>query len=288
MVLPNKISLPIPNKKHMIQAVSQLLASLAVLACVVASIPADDASPAAAAVGAATATASPSPSWSAVVEMCARAAPYCGVVIFLAPLPTIRQIAREKTVGSLPLLPYSSMVCSGSIWALYGYLKDLPGVWRCNVAGVVLGSYFMMVFLRNCGPKQSNLPGTAGQHLQGVAAVIVLNLCLVASDKFDHATDIIGHEGVFFCVLMFGSPLASLRTVLASRSAASIPLPFTAASLVNCAAWSVMGLWQVRDFHIYFPNFLGILCAAAQLALKCVYGNRPSGRPYGSAQKLPK
>lgn len=53
---------------------------------------------------------------SAFIDLCGTIAPYCGVICFLAPLPTIYQISRGKTVGNYPLLPYSSMVCNCFVW----------------------------------------------------------------------------------------------------------------------------------------------------------------------------
>jgi hypothetical protein len=32
----------------------------------------------------------------------------------------------------------------------------------------------------------------------------------------------------------------------------------------------------MRDFNIYFPNFLGLLCGIAQVVLKLVFGNGDS------------
>ena len=60
------------------------------------------------------------------LEVCNQLAPATSVLCSLAPLPTIIQASRSKSVGSLPLLPYSSMAANGFIWALYGYLTDSP------------------------------------------------------------------------------------------------------------------------------------------------------------------
>ena len=217
-----------------------------------------------------------SPAWSAFLDLCDTIAPYCGVVCFLAPLPTINQIARDRTVGNLPLLPYSSMVSNSFVWVTYGLMKNLPSVWGSNAFGVLLGAYYFTIFVQNCGPMASNLPGTAGQHLKGTGAIILVNLCLAASGV-GNASEYIGREGVIYCIILFASPLAALRHVIATKSAASIPLPFTLACLINCTAWFVVGWWKLVDFNIYFPNLLGIICAVVQLALKGVYGNRAIG-----------
>jgi solute carrier family 50 (sugar transporter) len=97
------------------------------------------------------------------------------------------------------------------------------------------------------------------------------------------AAEIIGTMGVVFCVAMFASPLSALKSVLATKSAKSIPLPFTLAAIVNCFLWSVVGLMDMKDFNIYAPNLLGLLFGLIQLALKLIYtGQRehpPSPHP---------
>jgi len=63
---------------------------------------------------------------SKFLDICSQLAPITSVLCSLAPLPTIREVSRTKSVGSLPLLPYSSMTANGVIWAMYGYLVDSP------------------------------------------------------------------------------------------------------------------------------------------------------------------
>ena len=79
------------------------------------------------------------------------------------------------------------------------------------------------------------------------------------------AADIICKEGVLFCVVLFASLLAALRTVIATRMVALIP--------------------QVHDFNIYFLNALGLLCVVTLLALKGLYGNHVSGRSSGTQER---
>ena len=52
------------------------------------------------------------------LDICSQIAPVTSVLCSLAPLPTILDVSRSKSVGSLPLLPYSSMAANGFIWAL--------------------------------------------------------------------------------------------------------------------------------------------------------------------------
>lgn len=82
--------------------------------------------------------------------------------------------------------------------------------------------------------------------------------------------------GVVLCVAMFGSPLASLKTVLLTKSAESIPLPFTLASVLNCLLWSVVGVLDMKDANIYIPNLLGLSFGFIQVGLKLMYGGGSS------------
>jgi solute carrier family 50 protein (sugar transporter) len=67
--------------------------------------------------GAMAAAVQTSPAW---VAACGKAAPLVSSGVFLSPLPTVQNIIREKSVGNLPLLPYSSMCVNSFVWMTYG------------------------------------------------------------------------------------------------------------------------------------------------------------------------
>jgi len=90
------------------------------------------------------------------------------------------------------------------------------------------------------------------------------------------AIRLIGLMGVFFCIILFGSPLSSLKEIVTTKSAKSIPLPFTLACVLNCLLWTIFGTLEAKDFNIYFPNLLGLLLGFVQLTLLAKYGNGPS------------
>jgi solute carrier family 50 (sugar transporter) len=222
-------------------------------------------------------------------------APLASIVVFLAPLPTIRKIQRDKSVGTLPLLPYSSMVASTFLWLAYGVLKGEPKIYGSNLFGLACGAYYSWAFLRYSPKASPTLPGSVTQHAQACGWIMLLT-CLMASahGRLPSAVDWIGRAGVVFCVAMFASPLAAIRTVVETRSAASIPAPFTAACVVNCVAWTVWGWFAMHDSNIYVPNGLGLTFGLLQLGLKVHYGsNGGKGMPSGSkhlemASMLPK
>jgi solute carrier family 50 (sugar transporter) len=206
---------------------------------------------------------------------CGTLAPFASLVVFLAPVPTMTQIGRDKTVGGLPLLPYSTMVASTFVWIMYGILKSEPKVYVTNLVGFACGLLYCWNFIKNLPMDRSkvNLPGSLRTHYQGVGLICATTLALASFNAREIAIPIIGLMGVIFCVVMFASPLSVMKSVIQTRSARSIPLPFTIASVVNCLLWSVLGIFQMKDLNIALPNVLGLACSVLQVALKLMYGN---------------
>jgi solute carrier family 50 protein (sugar transporter) len=199
------------------------------------------------------------------------------------PYLTIKQVTKDKSVGTLPLLPYSSMIANCFLWLAYGVLKSEPKVWGTNLIGLGFGLYYFLKFVRYAPAKSSTLPGSVRQHVNVCLAVIGGAFGLVYLSPLNDPAAIIGNAAVLFCVAMFGSPLAALKTVLQTRSAKSIPLPFTLATVLNCFLWSVVGLLDMKDVNIYLPNLLGLACGLAQVALKVMFGD---GRAVSTGTKL--
>lgn len=217
------------------------------------------------------------PAW---VKFCSNTAPLAAIVVFTAPYPTLRQVQKDRSVGNLPLLPYSSMIANCFLWSVYGILVKESKIWLTNSVGLVFGLFYFLKFIEHTSPKSESLPGTVRQHLQGCFAIIAgsavwVLLCYLTVWRkgmwMQYAAGLIGNTAVIFCMLMFASPLAAMRSVLRTRSARSIPLPFTLATILNCFLWSVAGLGEFHDFNVYFPNLLGLAFGLVQVGLKILF-----------------
>lgn len=221
------------------------------------------------------------------VEACRSLAPAAAWVVFLSPMSTIRGVARSKSVGGLPALPYSSMVLNCSLWIIYSVLKDEPTIRYANGVGLMLGMWYFHVFRENCSPTTTGLPGTMQQHIQLTGLVIGIALLISAGLPRDTAAEVTGKAAVLFCVILFASPLSVLKEAIISRSAQNIPLPFAVASTINTLLWSVSGVLALRDFNVYFPNLLGLACCVAQLVVIFMYGNGGGDKKEASEVELP-
>mmetsp|Transcript_612 Transcript_612/g.962 ORF Transcript_612/g.962 Transcript_612/m.962 type:complete len:223 (-) Transcript_612:80-748(-) len=203
------------------------------------------------------------------IQLCGQLAPMVAIAVFMAPIPTIFQVWKDKKVGDLPLLPYTSIILNGFVWVSYGIMKEEPKVWIPNSTGLALGIIYFLIFISYAPTKSPTLPGSVLQHMQGASLVILTCLGLA----FFSGTTMVGNLGVVICVCMFASPLAALKVVIQTKSARAIPLPFSMVSVMNCFFWSVSGLFEMHDYAIYVPNLLGLFFSLVQVFLKLTYGN---------------
>jgi solute carrier family 50 protein (sugar transporter) len=210
-------------------------------------------------------------------DLCGALGPLFSMTVFAAPIPTMQQIKHDRTVGQLPLLPYSSMAASAYLWTMYGLMKHQPNIWGTNVVGLAFAVYYWQFFTKFLPKTPSpTLPGSVEQHMQGCGVIILASTMLYLAGT-PLAAEVVGKAAVVLCVAMFASPLAALKVVLETKSAKAIPLPFTIASILNCFCWSVFGVWSLNDPNVYFPNILGLAFGLSQLILKLVYGNGTHG-----------
>jgi uncharacterized protein with PQ loop repeat len=156
-------------------------------------------------------------------------------VLFASPLAALKQVVESKSAASIPLPFTIASLINCFLWSVVGK-------YEMNDVYILLPS--------------------------------VLDVMLATSLPKNRARDMIGKVGMLSFTVLFASPLAALKQVVESKSAASIPLPFTIASLINCFLWSVVGKYEMNDVYILLPSVLGLCCALVQLALKLIYSDR--------------
>jgi solute carrier family 50 protein (sugar transporter) len=209
-----------------------------------------------------------------LANLCGQAAPIASLALFMAPFPKIQQIKRDREVGDLPLLPYSTMTTNCFLATIYGILKKEPKMYVTNLFGLVLAVYYFSQFARFAPMRAPTLPGSQKQHIAASTSIVIAASLLYFSD-LPVSDNIIGLSSVAICLAMFGSPLAALQTVLKTKSAKTIPLPFTLATLINCFCWTVFGLFNMKDPYVYVTNTIGLVFAVVQLVLKLKYPGDP-------------
>jgi hypothetical protein len=104
-----------------------------------------------------------------------------------------------------------------------------------------------------------------------VAAVLVL---LALSLKVP-----IAYAGATMAVIMIGSPLIVLRTVVRDKSTASLPFAISIVGFINSVLWTLYGFAVADDLFIGVPNALATVAAAVQLPFFVIYGIQSPSDP---------
>jgi solute carrier family 50 protein (sugar transporter) len=162
---------------------------------------------------------------AAWVCLCSKSAPIICSGVFLAPVPTVANIMVNKSVGSLPFLPYSSMAVNAFIWAVYGIVNKEYMIWAPNIFGLIMGLSYCVQYSKYVPKNANNLPGRLNQHLQLGGLLMTFTILIAITLDKALASVIIGKLAVIVCVVLFASPLSTLKEVIVTRSAKSIPLP---------------------------------------------------------------
>lgn len=206
---------------------------------------------------------------------CGILAPIASILLCMSPIPTIEHILHDKKVGNYPLLPYTSMLLNTSLWFAYGLLKSDRSLWITNGFAVLLSLCYWFTYIRfaHTAASLSTLPGTVSMHVQIVSATV---LVIIVWAKFPFVPDpskLLGFVAMMSGIVLYASPLASLRIVMETKCARSIPLPFTVTSLISCSLWATYGLFETHDSNVYIPGIMGCILSLAQLSLKIYYGD---------------
>lgn len=154
-----------------------------------------------------------------------------------------------------------------------GALRHEPSIWATNGVGIMFSIFNFVQFSRYAPQISKPLPGTKQIHIHASMATMLSIAALAILLPEQTAATIVGDLGVAFVMMLNASPLVAIKTVIDEKSADSIPLSFTLASIACCFFWSIVGLKQLHDWVVYFPNMMGLCFGFFQLGLKLMYSN---------------
>lgn len=207
-------------------------------------------------------------------------APAMGVVtsnaLYFSALPAVLAARKTGSLGAFNPLPSAIMVLSVIAWLCYGLAVGNPWIVASNLpgAGAVLTTFVSMLPLMPTD-DEALLP-VQGTLVGGALATLSLWTYLVFSGAGAALrAQYIGYFASALFVALAASPLSTIRTVVATRDAASIYAPLTAAQCANTLLWTLYGVFAAKDVFVYGPNGVGLALGLMQLVLKLLY---PSGR----------
>ncbi|KAI4378936.1 hypothetical protein MLD38_016353 [Melastoma candidum] len=194
------------------------------------------------------------------------------VLVFLAPVKTFWRIVRTRSTEEFQSFPYVCTLLSSALWTYYGIIKaGAYLVATVNGFGIVAESVYVILFLVYAPQKSKiNTAAMVGALDIGVLAGLILATGL--GMKGDIRIDVVGFMCAGLNIVMYGSPLAAMRTVVRTRSVEYMPFFLSFFLLLNGGIWSLYALLVV-DYFLLVPNGIGFLLGIAQLVLFAIYRN---------------
>ncbi|KAF4320952.1 hypothetical protein BBO99_00005080 [Phytophthora kernoviae] len=151
------------------------------------------------------------------------------VVLNLSPMPDILTAHRRREIGELAALPLVAMVVNCHFWLVYAYVVDsMFPLFATQVFGQAAAIVYNVVYYRWSTPgKRKGLRKLYAWSFAFHCALSVYTIVGVlglTDQSDDQVAMYLGYVGVVIDVWLFGSPLATLKHVIETKSAASIPI----------------------------------------------------------------
>jgi solute carrier family 50 protein (sugar transporter) len=189
-------------------------------------------------------------------------------IMFLAHMPAVRAAIRTQKLGKINPDPFKMIIGCALCWTLFGFVTNDVYIIASNLPGVNLGIYYYTVAygLTECMATRRRMEAQVHMLL---AFMSTLGFCALYVDM----TAVIGTSANILAVIMFGSPLTQIRSVIREKDSASVDRRFMVAQIINCVMWIVYSL-ATRKYFITPPNVLGLLLGLIQLSVVCIYPRR--------------
>ncbi|OWY93518.1 MtN3-like protein [Phytophthora megakarya] len=193
--------------------------------------------------------------------------------VALSPAPDFRKIHKEKSTGPMSILPVVMIFCNCYVWILYAYLVDniLPLFVNCAF-GMVTSIVFGGIYYRwsNDRPRIHKLCAIAFVVLALYTVYYILGTSGVTNQSDDSVEKVLGVLSDIVSLILYASPLETMKQVIQTKDATTLPIIISAIFLTNTTVWTVFAFAD-DDMFVVVPNAIGMLVCIAQVVLYIVY-----------------
>ncbi|CAM0878930.1 unnamed protein product [Alopecurus aequalis] len=196
------------------------------------------------------------------------------VLVFVSPIPTFWRIVKSKSTEEFEPAPYVLTLLNSLLWLYYGITKpDGLLIATVNGFGAVMETIYIVLFLVYAADHAARVKTAKWVVALDIGFFgLAFATTILAIGGLDMKIMIIGFICAFLNVLMYGSPLAAMKTVIASRSVEYMPFFLSFFLFLNGGVWATYALLD-RDIFLGVPNGIGFLLGGIQLVIYAVYKN---------------
>ncbi|KAA0058861.1 hypothetical protein IC582_004719 [Cucumis melo] len=198
--------------------------------------------------------------------------------LFLSPMVTFKRIIRSKSTEQFSGIPYVMTMLNCLLSAWYGLPFVSPHnilVSTINGTGAVIELIYVMVFIVYAGKKEKGKIGGLFAFAMGAFTAVALVSVFALEGKIRKL--FCGLAASVFSIIMYGSPLSIMRTVIKTKSVEYMPFLLSLFVFLCGTSWFIYGLLG-RDPFVAVPNGFGCGLGALQLILYFIY-RRPGAAP---------
>ncbi|CAK7340626.1 unnamed protein product [Dovyalis caffra] len=191
-------------------------------------------------------------------------------LVYLSPMKTFWRIVKKRSTEDFSCIPYVCTLLNGTLWVYYGIIKPNSFlVATVNGFGAVTQIVYILIFLTFASPRLR-----AKTAIQFGILDVGFGAAIILFTKFMFQGDVRIDVAGFICVgstmIAYGSPLAVMKTVIATKSVEYMPFLLSFAILLNGGVWTFYAV-LAKDYFLGVPNGIGFLLGIAQLVLYAIY-----------------
>ncbi|CAH9077308.1 unnamed protein product [Cuscuta epithymum] len=116
-----------------------------------------------------------------------------------------------------------------------------------NGAGVAIEVVFLFVFFF-CSDKRKRLELGVAILVEVIFFAALVALVITLAHTWETRSAVVGGIAALASIVMYASPLASMKLVITTKSVEYMPLSLSVCSLVNSLCWSLYALMRMEIF----------------------------------------
>ncbi|KAI3513501.1 hypothetical protein L2E82_26681 [Cichorium intybus] len=194
-----------------------------------------------------------------------------GLFLFLAPTITFKRIMTNKSTEQFSGIPYPMTLLNCLLSAWYGLpfiSKNNTLVTVINGTGAVIETIYVLIFILYAPKKEkAKVLGLVTFVLAAFSTVALVSVFALHGKTRRYFC---GFAAAIFSVIMYGSPLSIMRTVIRTKSVEFMPFFLSLFVFLCGTSWFVFGLLG-NDPFVYVCNGFGSVLGALQLILYSIY-----------------
>ncbi|EEY67554.1 MtN3-like protein [Phytophthora infestans T30-4] len=187
------------------------------------------------------------------------------VLVALSPASDFWRIYKTNTTGPSSILPVVMIFCNCYVWVLYAYLVDniLP-LFAISCFGMFTSVVFGAIYYR----FSKDRPHIHKVYLITLAVLVIYTIYYIlgttgVTNQSDDAVEKgLGVLSDIVNLVLFASPLETMKQVIQTKDATTLPIIISAIFLLNSTVWTVFAIAD-DDMFVMVPNAIGVLICSS-------------------------